>query len=43
MTSGYAHVTDKSHGCTVWSGCHLPQNRDLFAGAYGNGHLKLFK
>lgn len=41
--SGYASVTTQSHKSTIWSGDHLPQNRDVFMTTGGNGSLHLWK
>lgn len=40
---GYASLTEKAHKSTVWLTRHLPQNRDLFVTAGGNGGLNLYK
>ncbi|KNC49833.1 WD repeat-containing protein 92 [Thecamonas trahens ATCC 50062] len=40
---GYAHVTHADSDCTVWRSAPLPQDRDVFMAAYGNGSLSLCK
>jgi len=41
--NGFASVTTVSHKSTIWVGAHLPQNRDIFMTAGGNGSLHLWK
>ena len=41
--TGYASVATKSHKSTIWVGKHLPQNRDVWMTAGGNGSLHLWK
>eukprot|EP00040_Diaphanoeca_grandis_P016899 m.87639 g.87639 ORF g.87639 m.87639 type:complete len:362 (-) comp26099_c1_seq2:108-1193(-) len=41
--NGFASVTSKSHKSTVWKGCYLPQNRDVFVSTGGNGSIHLWK
>ncbi|KAL9651222.1 hypothetical protein ABK040_006223 [Willaertia magna] len=43
---GFAHMTEKvqeSASTTVWTGKHLPQNRDVFLVTAGSGLLSLYK
>jgi len=40
---GFAFMSEKAHKSTVWQGCHLPQNRDLFMTGGGNGGLNIYK
>ncbi len=40
---GYASVTTEAHKSTVWLARHLPQNRDVWMTAGGNGALALWK
>jgi WD40 repeat protein len=40
---GFASVTTICHKSTIWCGAHLPQNRDIFMTAGGNGSLHLWK
>eukprot|EP00035_Acanthoeca_spectabilis_P024396 m.453616 g.453616 ORF g.453616 m.453616 type:complete len:359 (+) comp20528_c0_seq1:213-1289(+) len=40
---GFAAVTTVAHKSTIWCGKHLPQNRDIFMTAGGNGSLHLWK
>ncbi len=40
---GFASLSEKAHKSTVWLGRHLPQNRDLFMTAGGNGTVNLYK
>nr|CAH0109253.1 unnamed protein product [Daphnia galeata] len=40
---GYAFARQKAHKSTVWSGTHLPQNRDVFMTTGGNGSLCLWQ
>lgn len=40
---GYSYLSEKAHKSTVWLGRHLPQNRDLFMTAGGNGGLNIYK
>lgn len=40
---GFASVATQSHKSTIWTGRHLPQNRDVFVTAGGNGSLHLWK
>jgi len=40
---GYANLTEKAHKSTIWLARHLPQNRDIFMTAGGNGGLNLYK
>ncbi|KAK4005161.1 dynein axonemal assembly factor 10 [Daphnia magna] len=42
-TKGYAFARQKAHKSTVWSGNHLPQNRDVFMTSGGNGSLCLWQ
>ncbi|CBY34720.1 unnamed protein product [Oikopleura dioica] len=43
-TEGFAHhVNDAATSTTVWSACHLPQNRDIFATAGGNGTMNVWQ
>lgn len=42
-TKGFARVTEKGHGSTVWFVKHLPQNREIFMTAGGSGNLLLWK
>lgn len=44
QTEGYANMTEVAHDkATVWGAHHLPQNRDIFMTAGGNGTLNLYK
>jgi len=36
----YFFSNDAATSTTVWSACHLPQNRDIFATAGGNGTVR---
>lgn len=39
-----AHYHDEqAHKSTVWLGRHLPQNRDVFMTAGGNGGLNMYR
>eukprot|EP00050_Salpingoeca_kvevrii_P003342 m.222744 g.222744 ORF g.222744 m.222744 type:complete len:356 (+) comp10814_c0_seq40:312-1379(+) len=40
---GFASVKEKAHKATIWCGQHLPQNRDVFMTAGGNGSVSLWK
>lgn len=40
---GFASVTEKAHGSTVWLGRHLPQNREIFMTCGGAGSMYLWK
>mmetsp|Transcript_23191 Transcript_23191/g.60657 ORF Transcript_23191/g.60657 Transcript_23191/m.60657 type:complete len:359 (-) Transcript_23191:246-1322(-) len=40
---GFASLTTVAHKSTIWCGAHLPQNRDIFMTAGGNGSLHLWK
>eukprot|EP00049_Salpingoeca_infusionum_P005244 m.90163 g.90163 ORF g.90163 m.90163 type:complete len:353 (-) comp12908_c0_seq2:192-1250(-) len=40
---GYASLVEKSHKSTIWQGCHLPQDRDIFMTTGGNGSVNLWK
>lgn len=40
---GFAYLAEKAHKSTVWLGRHLPQNRDIFMTAGGNGGLNIYK
>lgn len=40
---GFASVSEKAHGSTVWLGKHLPQNRELFMTCGGGGSMYLWK
>lgn len=40
---GYSSLVHKAHKATVWLGCHLPQNRDLFMTCGGNGALNMYQ
>eukprot|EP00500_Bicosoecida_sp_ms1_P007240 CAMPEP_0203824502 /NCGR_PEP_ID=MMETSP0115-20131106/51911_1 /ASSEMBLY_ACC=CAM_ASM_000227 /TAXON_ID=33651 /ORGANISM="Bicosoecid sp, Strain ms1" /LENGTH=358 /DNA_ID=CAMNT_0050733541 /DNA_START=188 /DNA_END=1264 /DNA_ORIENTATION=- len=40
---GYSYLSEKAHKSTVWLGRHLPQNRDIFMTAGGNGGLNIYK
>lgn len=40
---GFAYLSEKAHNSTVWTGRHLPQNRDIFMTTGGNGGLSLWK
>ncbi|EEY66788.1 WD domain-containing protein, putative [Phytophthora infestans T30-4] len=40
---GFACMTEKAHKSTIWQGCFLPQNRDLFMTGGGNGGFNLYK
>jgi len=42
-TEGYASVAEKAHKSTVWAGRHLPQFREVFMTAGGNGSLNLYQ
>lgn len=42
-TEGFACLTEKAHKSTVWTGRHLPQNRDIFMTGGGNGGFNLYK
>eukprot|EP00027_Filamoeba_sp_ATCC50430_P014464 CAMPEP_0168571568 /NCGR_PEP_ID=MMETSP0413-20121227/17418_1 /TAXON_ID=136452 /ORGANISM="Filamoeba nolandi, Strain NC-AS-23-1" /LENGTH=112 /DNA_ID=CAMNT_0008604455 /DNA_START=138 /DNA_END=473 /DNA_ORIENTATION=+ len=42
-TSGFAKVACEAHDSTVWCAKHVPQNRDLWMTAGGNGSLNLYK
>jgi len=42
LVSG-AVVSLQAHKATVWMARHLPQNRDLFLTAGGNGGLNIYK
>lgn len=43
-TEGYASMTETAHDkATIWGAHHLPQNRDVFMTAGGNGSLNLYK
>jgi len=39
----YSHLVEKAHKSTIWSGRHLPQNRDIFMTCGGNGACNLYK
>lgn len=41
-TKGYSFLAEKAHKSTVWLAKHLPQNRDVFVTAGGNGGLNLY-
>lgn len=40
---GFSYLSEKAHKSTVWLGRHLPQNRDIFMTAGGNGGLNIYK
>ncbi|KAF5305733.1 hypothetical protein FQR65_LT07629 [Abscondita terminalis] len=40
---GFAYVTEKAHGSTIWSVKHLPQNREIFMTTGGAGSMCLWK
>ena len=40
---GFSYLTEKAHKSTVWLARHLPQNRDIFLTAGGNGGINLYK
>lgn len=40
---GYSFLSQEAHQSTVWAVRHLPQNRDVFMTAGGNGSLELWK
>ena len=40
---GFSFLSEKAHKSTVWLGRHLPQNRDLFMTAGGNGGINLYR
>ncbi|KAL7297268.1 hypothetical protein TKK_0009668 [Trichogramma kaykai] len=40
---GFSYLVEKAHSSTVWLVRHLPQNRELFMTAGGNGSLCLWK
>eukprot|EP01112_Ceratiomyxa_fruticulosa_P005290 TRINITY_DN158_c1_g1_i1.p1 TRINITY_DN158_c1_g1~~TRINITY_DN158_c1_g1_i1.p1 ORF type:complete len:351 (-),score=61.20 TRINITY_DN158_c1_g1_i1:72-1124(-) len=40
---GFAALTTSAHESTVWTGRHLPQNREIFATTGGNGDFNLYK
>lgn len=40
---GYSFLSEKAHKSTVWLGRHLPQNRDVFMTAGGNGGLNIYR
>lgn len=42
-SDGFAYLEERAHRSTVWVCRHLPQNRDIFATAGGNGGLNLYK
>jgi len=40
---GYTSLAQKAHDSTIWCVKHLPQNRDIFITAGGNGTVNLWK
>ncbi|KAG5192628.1 WD40-repeat-containing domain protein [Tribonema minus] len=42
-TDGFSCLTERAHKSTIWLAKHLPQNRDLFMTAGGNGGFNLYK
>jgi len=42
-SKGYASLVEKAHKSTIWTVKHMPQNRDIFVTAGGNGTLNLWK
>ena len=42
-TDGFAFTAEKAHRSTVWISKFLPQNRDIFLTAGGNGGLNIYK
>ena len=42
-SDGFQSLTEKAHRSTIWLGRHLPQNRDIFMTAGGNGGFNLYK
>eukprot|EP01138_Halocafeteria_seosinensis_P000828 gb/GECG01000849.1/.p1 GENE.gb/GECG01000849.1/~~gb/GECG01000849.1/.p1 ORF type:complete len:363 (+),score=43.26 gb/GECG01000849.1/:1-1089(+) len=40
---GFSYLTEKAHKSTIWLVRHLPQNRDIFLTAGGNGGINLYK
>lgn len=40
---GFSFLSEKAHKSTVWLGRHLPQNRDVFMTAGGNGGLNIYR
>lgn len=42
-TLGFSSMTQPAHDSTVWTGRHLPQNRDIWMTTGGNGSLNLWK
>jgi len=42
-SDGYTYLEERAHRSTVWVSRHLPQNRDIFVTAGGNGGLNLYK
>ncbi len=41
--AGYSSLIKKAHKSTIWTGEHLPQNRDVLMTTGGNGTLNLWK
>ncbi len=39
---GYAQLNEQHENATIWKGCHLPQNRDVFMTTAGSGSLALW-
>ena len=42
-TDGFAFTEERAHRSTVWISKHLPQNRDIFVTAGGNGGFNIYK